>query len=165
MEVVMSNRIRVAVAAVFVFVVTTAVNAQIPIPTQIAKSPNPELVGMLTKGLKIKPEQAIGGAGALFGMAKTKLNPADFGKIANVVPGMDGLLGAAPKPAGGATDMLGALGGALPGKAGSIASMAGTFKSLGLTPDMAAKFLPIMYKYVQGKGGAGVAGLLTGALK
>ena len=161
----MSNRIKMAVAVMFFFVAAIAVKAQIPIPTQIAKSPNPELVGLLTKGLKIKPDQAVGGAGALFGMAKTKLSPEDFTKIANVVPGMDGLLGAAPKPAGGATDMLGSLGGMLPGKAGSIASMAGTFKSLGLTPDMAAKFVPIMSKYVQGKGGVGVAGLLSGALK
>jgi hypothetical protein len=161
----MSNRIKIVIIAMFVFAAAHAVDAQLPIPTQIAKSPNPELVGMLTKGLKIKPDQAIGGAGALFGMAKTKLSPGDFTKVADVVPGLDGLLGAAPKPAGGATDMLSSVGGMLPGKAGSIASMAGSFKSLGLSPDMAAKFVPIMSKYVQAKGGSDIAGLLTGVLK
>ena len=162
----MKNSMKIALVALIVFIGATTAQAQLPIPTQIAKSPNPELVGMLTKGLKIKPDQAIGGAGALFGMAKTKLSPEDFAKVANVVPGMDGLLGAAPKQAtGGATDMLGSLGSALPSNIGGIAQMAGTFKSLGLSPNQIAKFVPIMSKYVQTKGGADVAGLLSGALK
>ena len=165
----MKNSMKIVLVSVIVFIGATVAQAQIPIPTQIAKSPNPELVKMLTKGLKISPDQAIGGAGALFGMAKTKLSPADFTKVANVVPGMDGLLGAAPKQAaGGATDMLGSLGSlgsALPGNIGGIAQMAGMFKSLGLSPSQIAKFVPIMSKYVQTKGGADVAGLLSGVLK
>src|ERR1700750_85762 len=79
--------------------------AQGQIPT--AKPPSPELVGNLTKELSITPEQATGGAGALFGLAKSKLKPEEFLKVANVVPGIDGFLNAAPKPkqAGGAADM------------------------------------------------------------
>jgi hypothetical protein len=42
--------------------------------------------------------------------------------------------------------------------------MAGPFEKLGLSPDMAAKFVPILTQFVESKGGAGVAGLLTGAL-
>jgi len=41
----------------------------------------------------------------------------------------------------------------LPGKAGGLASVAGSFKSLGLSPEMATKFLPIMTKFVNVKGG------------
>ena len=130
-----------------------------------AKTLSPELVGQLTKGLSIKPEQAIGGAGALFGLAKTRLKPDDFTKVANVVPDMGGLLDAAPKPKQGAAGAMGAMGDMLPGKAGGLASVAGSFKSLGLSPEMATKFVPILTKFVNVKGGTGVADLLAGVLK
>ena len=131
-----------------------------------ARTPSPELVGRLTKELSVTPEQAVGGAGALFGLAKSRLKPEDFTKVAGVVPGMDGLLKAAPKPKqGGAEDALSTLGSVLPGKAGGLASVAGAFKSLGLPPETAIKFVPIMTKFVDLKGGAGVAKLLGGALK
>jgi hypothetical protein len=138
--------------------------AQTTLPAK-AKSPSPELIGRLTKELSIKPEQAVGGAGALFGLAKNRLNPEDFTKVADVVPDMGGLLKAAPKPKQGAAGALGSIGEMLPGKAGGLASMAGSFKSLGLSPEMAIKFVPIMTKFVNVKGGAGVADLLSGALK
>src|SRR6202008_2591462 len=98
------------------------------------KNPSPELVGELTKELKITPQQATGGAGALFGLAKTRLKPDEFSQGSQAVPGMDGLLKAAPKPKGA----MGALGSSLPGGAGGLASVAGSFKSLGLSPDMAS---------------------------
>jgi predicted anti-sigma-YlaC factor YlaD len=53
----------------------------------------------------------------------------------------------------------------LPGKAGGIASLAGSFKSLGLSPSMAAKFVPIMTKFVNVKGGTEVADLVSGVWK
>ena len=140
------------------------VQAQTTQPAK-AKIPSPELVGQLTKGLSIKPEQAIGGAGALFGLAKTRLKPDDFTKVANVVPDMGGLLDAAPKPKQGAAGAMGAMGDMLPGKAGGLAAVAGSFKSLGLSPEMATKFVPILTKFVNVKGGAGVADLLGGVLK
>ena len=135
------------------------------------KNPSPELVGKLTKELSLTPEQAIGGAGALFGVAKSRLKPEDFLKVANVVPGMDGLLKAAPKPkqeeteSTKSTDLLGSVGSMLPGKAGALASTAVAFKQLGIPPETAIKFIPIMTKFVDLKGGAGVAKILSGALK
>jgi hypothetical protein len=78
---------------------------------------------------------------------------------------MGGLLKAAPKPKQGAAGALGAMGDLLPGKAGGLASLAGSFKSLGLSPEMAVKFIPIMTKFVNVKGGANVAELLSGALE
>ena len=128
-------------------------------------NPRPELVGLLTKQLKIKPEQAIGGAGALFGLAQSRLKPEQFGQISKAVPGMDGLLGAAPKQKSGTMDSVMGMATMLPGKAGGLASTAAAFKSLGLSPSMAAKFVPIMGSFVKMKGGAQVADLLTGALK
>jgi len=93
------------------------------------------------------------------------LKPEDFTKVADVVPGMDGLLKAAPKPKKGSADTLSTLGGMLPGKAGALASVAGSFKELGLSPEQAIKFVPIMTKFVDLKGGAGIAKILSGALK
>jgi len=156
-----------ALLIVCFFACAGAVNAQIPglSKNPLATNPSPELVGQLTKQLSIKPEQAIGGAGALFGLAKMKLNPTDFLKVSNAVPGMDDLLKAAPKIGGGGSDPLSQMGSMLPGKAGAMASMAGSFKQLGLSPQMAAKFLPIMTQFVKLKGGANVAGLLGGAFK
>jgi hypothetical protein len=148
---------------ILAFTATSALQAQTT-PLAQAKTLSPELVGQLTKGLSIKPEQALGGAGALFGLAKTRLKPEDFTKVADVVPDMGGLLDAAPKPKQGA-GALGTMGDMLPGKAGGLASVAGSFKSLGLSPEMATKFVPIMTKFVNFKGGAGVADLLAGALK
>lgn len=129
----------------------------------IAKSPNPELIGSLTKGLSITPHQATGGAGALFGLAKARLSTEDFTKLADAVPNMDGLLRAAPKPKGNSP--LDSLAPSLPESAGGLASVASSFKSLGLSPAMAQKFVPILTQYVRGKGGSGVASLLSGALK
>jgi uncharacterized protein VcgC/VcgE DUF2780 len=94
------------------------------------------------------------------------MKPEDFLKVSNAVPGMDGLLKAAPQPSdAGGTDPLSAIGSALPGKAGAVASVAGSFKQLGMSPQMATKFIPIMTQFVKVKGGADVAGLLSGAFK
>jgi len=55
-----------------------------------------ELVGALTQQLGVTEQQATGGAGALFGLAKAKLSPDNFSQVASAVPGMEGLLQAAP---------------------------------------------------------------------
>jgi hypothetical protein len=120
---------------------------------------SPELVGDLVKELAITPSQAQAGAGTLFGVAKSKLSPADFAKVAGAVPGMDGLLKAAPSAASkSGLD-------ALAGQAGGMIAAASTLSKLGLKPDAIAKFAPTLIKLVQSKGGAEVAKLLTGALK
>jgi len=158
----MSHRVRFTLLALCFFACSGAASAQLP---GLSNNPSPELVGQLTKQLAIKPDQAIGGLGTIFGFAKTRLKPDDFLKIANVVPGMDGLLKAAPVLRPNANDPLSQMGAALPGKAGAIASMGGAFKQLGMSPQMAMKFLPVMTQFLKLKGGANVAGLLGGLFK
>jgi hypothetical protein len=138
--------------------------------TPDADNPSPELVGKLTKDLSITPKQATGGAGSLFGLAKTRLKPDEFSQVAKAVPGMDGLLKAAPKPEKKSSplDSLGSLGSGLPGGTGSLgglSSLVGPFKSLGLSPDMIGKFVPVLTQFVDAKGGSSVSKLLAGALK
>jgi hypothetical protein len=128
-----------------------------------AMSASPELVDRLTKQLSITPAQATGGAGTLFSLAKHKLSPADFSKVAAVVPGMGSFLKAAP--AADKTSELSSLTSSLGGEMGNLASTASAFQKLGLSPDMVGKFVPILTSFVQGKGGANVASLLSGALQ
>jgi hypothetical protein len=132
------------------------------IPAHSLQPASPELVSELTKGLSVTPQQATGGAGTLFGLAKSQLSPTDFSKIAAVVPGMGSFLKAAPSTSGGSG--LAGLTGSLPGSMGAMASAATGFQKMGLSPDMVQKFLPIMTSFLQAKGGANVASLLSGVL-
>jgi hypothetical protein len=126
-----------------------------------------ELIQQLTSTLGIGEEQAKGGAGLIFNLAKEKLGAGDFGQIANAVPGMDGLLDAAPSTGGGGIGgMLGGIASSLgAGNLGSIAELAGGFDKLGLDADMIQKFLPVVLDFVGEKGGDSVKGLLGGILK
>jgi hypothetical protein len=131
-----------------------------------------ELVSQLSKQLNITPAQAAGGAGSLFGFAKTQLSPQDFGKVSKAVPGMNDILKAAPKTtttkastksaSGSPTDILSSMAGAMPSQLGGMASMVPAFQKLGLSPDMVAQFVPVITDYVSHRGGAGVGGLLSG---
>ena len=125
----------------------------------VADSPSPELIGAMTKELGVTPKQAVGGSGALLGLAKARLKPEEFSQVSGAIPGTDALLKAAPAAAAGVPGM-GSMGGAA-----GLAGLAGGFKSLGLSPDMAAKMVPVMTKFLDGKGSASAAKLLAGALK
>jgi Protein of unknown function VcgC/VcgE (DUF2780) len=156
-----SGKIATAYLSIVVFIAAQTV------PAYGIQPASPELVSALTKGLSITPHQATGGAGALFGLAKSHLSSADFGKIAAVVPGMGSFLKAAPSTGGGSSGVSGLQGltGSLPGSVGGVASAATGFQKLGLSPDMVQKFVPIMTHFLQAKGGSSVASLFSGALK
>jgi hypothetical protein len=127
---------------------------------------NPELVGAVAKEIGATPKQAEGATGALFGLAKSRLSADDFGKVSSAVPGITGLLDAAPAVSdNSAAGALSKVAGTTGTKAAGLAAVAGSFTKLGLSPDMAAKAVPVLTKYVTKSGGADVAKLLAGALK
>ena len=128
-----------------------------------AAQASPELVGALSKELGSSPDQAAGAAGALFGVAKSRLAPTDFSQIAKAVPGMDLMLKAAPS-AGAAVGTTGALS-QLAGSAGALAGAASAFSKLGLKPELVSKAIPVLTSFVTKSGGANVGKLLAGALK
>jgi hypothetical protein len=104
----------------------------------------------------------------IFNLAKEKLGSGDFSQIANAVPGMDSLLGAAPKAGGGGGigGMLGGVASSLGlGKLGGLAGLVGGFDKLGLDADMVQKFLPVVLDFVGDKGGDTVKDLLGKVLK
>ncbi len=130
-----------------------------------------ELIGLLTQGLDVNQNQAKGGAGLIFQLAKQQLGDSDFAQVANVVPGLDELLGAAPQEETGVMSAIGGLAGALGGGGGTLgklaglASLAGGFGQLGLKPDMISQFVPIILSFVQNQGGDPIKDLLAGVLK
>jgi hypothetical protein len=142
--------------------VLAGVQAQSPV-AQSAKNSSSELVGQLTKELSITRTQARGGAGALFALAKSRLSEEEFSKVSAAVPGMNGLLKAAPALADNSE--LSRLESSLPGGMGRMAEVAEAFHKLGLSPEMAGKFVPVISKFVESKGGLSAASSLEKALK
>jgi len=126
-----------------------------------------ELLQMLTNQLGITNEQAEGGAGLLFKMAKDKLESGEFSQIAQTIPGIEGLISSAPEP-GGLSGALGGFASSLGGGAGQLgdlASLAGGFKSLKLDSGLIGQFIPIVLSFAQSKGGDIVKNILEKALK
>jgi hypothetical protein len=126
-----------------------------------------ELIELLTSNLGIQEDQAKGGAGLLFKLAKEKLGEGDFSQVEEHVPDVGQLISAAPKGGG----LGGAIGGMLSkfgggaSQLGGLASLAGGFSKVGLDTSMIGKFIPVVLSFVQSKGGDGVKGLLEKVLK
>ena len=150
-----------------ILIVPALAMAQRPATT----APSPELIGQLSRQLGATNQQAMGAAGALFSLAKTRLKPAEFSKVSAAVPGMDKMLAAAPaKPPASAvptgTSGLAQMGAAaLGGKAGGMASFASAFSTLGLKPEQVAIAASVLTSYVSKSGGSGLGSLLAGVLK
>jgi hypothetical protein len=139
-----------------------------PAPSQAqsaAAKASPELVGALAKEIGATPEQAAGAAGSLFGIAKSRLKPEEFSKVAAAVPGMDTLLKAGPSASGGAAGALSQAAGSLGGSAAGLAGAASAFSKLGLKPDMVGKAVPVLTSFVTKSGGKEAGSLLAGVLK
>ena len=148
----------------FVLLIFTATHGQAQTgAASDAVKASPELVSALSKEMGATPEQSAGAAGALFGVAKSRLKADEFSQIATAVPGMDSLLKAAPAASGG----LGGVAGLsqVGGSAASLATAASAFSKLGLKPEMVSKAIPVLTSFVTKSGGANVGSLLAGALK
>jgi hypothetical protein len=126
-----------------------------------------ELIQLLTQNLGVDEGQAQGGAGLIFKLAQEKLASGEFSQLANVVPGVQDLIGQAPETETGMAGALGDLVGAMSGNSqlADLASLAGGFGKLGLSPNMVSEFIPIIMSFVQNQGGDGIQGLLAQVLK
>jgi hypothetical protein len=117
------------------------------------------LLGALTSQLNVTPQQAVGGTGAMLGLAKNQLSSTDYSQLAKSVPGLDKLSG------GG---QLGALSGLLgsSGKSAGLENALGNVKNtndldsafgaLGMDSGMVGQFAPVILQYLgqQGVGGS-----------
>jgi len=116
-----------------------------------ASSSNP-LLGMLTSKLGVTADQAEGGVGSMLKLAQEKLAAGDFDKVAAVVPGAQKYLDKAKS--------LGAYSGAV----GNLAGLNGALGKLGIPPETASKFVPMVTDYVGKAGGSKAGALLKSAL-
>ena len=122
------------------------------------------LADLLSSQLGVTKNQAEGGAGSIFQLAKQNLSVEDFASIAKAVPGIDQMMGAAPKMEGSSSS-LGKMSSMMgSNKLGGMAALTSSFEKLGLSTDMVNKFTPIILDYVQNKGGEHAMNLLKSAL-
>jgi hypothetical protein len=125
-----------------------------------------ELLNNIMQNLDVNEEQAKGGVGLIFKMAKDKLG-GEFTQVKDAVPEADEIITAAPEGngKGGFLKGLASTFGGSAGKLAGIAGLAGGFSKLGLEPEMVGKFIPVILNYVQSKGGDSVKNLLGNVLK
>ena len=125
-----------------------------------------ELIDSLTKTLGISGTQAEGGAAVLLKAAKDKLGAAEFDSQLGSVPGLNDLLKKTPPSGGGGLGgLLGGLAGAMGGNAALISSVIGGFGKLGLKPEDAKKFVPIILGFLRNKVGPDVVSNLEKTLR
>ena len=144
----MKRIVLMSVALVGLLFLTSAGHSQIPSIPGVDSG----FIGSLGKAMGgATTAQSEGAAGSIFGLAKSRLSPSDFNKVWTAVPGMDGLLKAAPDV------------GPLP--ATGLDSLTTSFSKLGLSPDMVSKAIPAVTKYVGKAGGKDVGKMLGNVLK
>ncbi len=125
-----------------------------------------ELIQQLVTATGVDKQQAEGGAGLIFGLLKEQLSSADFGQVSQAVPGVEGLIKAAPSSGGGLGGLLGGVASAMgAGNLGSLASLAEGFSKLDLDMGMVGKFMPVVLSYLQNQGGDGLVALVSKVLK
>jgi hypothetical protein len=126
-----------------------------------AAAPTPQTADLLSalSQLNVTPQQAVGGTGAMLGLAKNQLSSTDYSQLAKSVPGIDKLSGGGD---------LGALAGLLGsnGKAAGLDNALGAvkttddlnsaFSALGMDSGMVGQFAPVILQYLgqQGEGGS-----------
>ncbi|MEO8489932.1 MULTISPECIES: DUF2780 domain-containing protein [unclassified Pseudomonas] len=128
-----------------------------------AAAPSSQTAGLLsalTSQLNITPEQAVGGTGAMLGLAKNQLNNTDYSKLSKSVPGLDQLSGSNSLGSLGAlSGLLGQTGGS---KISGLDSILGNvkntndlntaFSALGMDSGMVSQFAPVILQYLGGQG-------------
>ncbi|KTT02613.1 DUF2780 domain-containing protein [Pseudomonas parafulva] len=160
-----------AASPVFAFNLSDAANtvSAMQDPQQQGQVQAPEgqanLLNTLGSQLNITPEQAVGGAGAMLGLARNNLSSDDYGQLTKAVPGLDLLSGA--NVLGGLSglgELLGndkgsqsALNKALGYDVQSRSDLDNAFKALGMDTGMIGKFAPLILQYL---GQQGIAGSL-----
>jgi hypothetical protein len=119
------------------------------------------LSGMIAGTLGVTPEQARGGLGTLFDVAKSTLGMTDFSTLSDAVPEMDSLLAAAPalsEQTKGISSLMGSAGkysGALQGTTEAYSR----FKSLGLNVEQIPEYISVTSDFLDGAGGEEVSKL------
>lgn len=116
--------------------------------SQVATTPQTSgLLEALTGQLGVSPQQAVGGTGALLGLAKNQLPGGDYTQLLSAVPGLDKLAGSnALAGLGGLSGSQGGSG-ALLGNVSSLGDVNQAFGALGMDSGMTGKFAQVLLDY------------------
>ncbi|AQS35524.1 Protein of unknown function VcgC/VcgE (DUF2780) [Shewanella psychrophila] len=132
---------------------------------QVVQPQSDDLVGSVMSQLGLNKSQAEGGLGSLLSLAKSTLGGDDFSSIADAIPGIDGLLSAAP-----ALDNESGMSGLL-AKAGDLGSslqggaqVYDAFEKLGISKELAAPMVDIVKGYLDSNAGEGTTDMLMKGL-
>ena len=118
------------------------------------------LASQIMQSTGVDQNQALGGAGALFGMAKEGLSVDDFSKVTDAVPEMSKMMDAVPN-IGGSTSALSSAATALVG----MPKVTAVFERLGISKDKIALFTPVIISYIEKKAGSGLSDKVAKSLK
>ena len=133
---------------------------------------NPQSLELLQSlsSLKLSPQQALGGTGALLGLAQNQLPSAEYNQLNQSVPGLDQLVG------NKGLNQLSSLSGLLGKSAGAplsseanaalanvnnLTDLNQAFSALGMDSAMVGQFAPLLLQYL---GQQGVGGPLMSSL-
>ncbi|TAN70764.1 MAG: hypothetical protein EPN17_03755 [Methylobacter sp.] len=124
------------------------------------------LAELLMQRTGVTGAQAQGGAGALFQIAKRKMQADAFAQLEQSVPGMQGMLGAVPvlSQSGGLAGRLSSIAGTSGGTAGDLISVVSAFQQQGMSPAMVQQFIPVVIDYVKARGNDALVNTLSAAL-
>ncbi|MHC8341446.1 DUF2780 domain-containing protein [Pseudomonas sp. HLT2-19-2] len=124
-------------------------------------APTSQTAGLLSalSQLNVTPQQAVGGTGAMLGLAKNQLSSTDYSALAKSVPGIDKLSGGGEL--GALSSLLGSSGQAagLDNALGNVKNtndLNNAFSALGMDSGMIGQFAPVLLQYLgqQGVGGS-----------
>jgi len=123
---------------------------------------------LLMQRTGVTQAQAQGGAGALFQVAKSQMQAGAFAQLEQAVPGLQGMINAAPalsqQPSGGLAERLSSIAGVSGGTAGNLVALASAFQQQGMSPVMVQQFIPVVIDYVKAHGNDALVNTLSTAL-
>lgn len=130
-----------------------AATAQAPDLGSLSSMLKNPLTQMLTNQLGVTEAQASGGIGSYLALAQEKLAKGDFDRIAALVPGASSYMEKAKS--------LGAVAGPL----NNLAGLNSALGRLGISPEAAGRFVPMVTDYLGKAGGSGVQKMLATVLQ
>lgn len=99
------------------------------------------LISQVAEQLPVSGQQATGGVGALLSLAQNRLSDQNNTELNQLIPGMENL---------SSLNQTGIKNGL--SNINDMNAVIGTFKQLGLSPDMVSKFVPLILKYLNTRG-------------
>ena len=128
-----------------------------------------DMIPLLTSSLGVDKNQAEGGLGSLFTYAKEQLSSTESSQLSSALPGLDSLIGMAPKTEASDEKQSG-IGGLLSTAAQYNDSLKGIdqlnqqFQALGLNPEMIGQFANTAMQYLNSPQGQQAGALLKQGL-